>query len=192
MKKMIRKVYNNLRYMDKPLLIVSMILIIYGLFNIVTASSREAISIDAPLFYYFFKHGEMLLIGLILGLIILNVDTKKYKKITILLYIIIGVCLLYLTFYGVSNRGAKNWLKVGPITFQPSEFVKVILIVFLAYMLVKLQGQDKTEINKFWKLAVTLLISGVPIVLIVLEPDYGTVMAFVVAIAFMLFAYRNR
>ena len=58
----------------------------------------------------------------------------------------------------------------------------------MAYILSKLQRDDKGEINKIWKLGLTLIAAGVPIVLIAVQPDYGTVMAFVVGVCFMLFA----
>ena len=177
MKSIVRKVYNNLTNMDKPLLISSMILILYGLFNIVTASSREAISIDAPLFYYFFKHGQMLLIGLVLGLIILNVDSKKYNFISMVLYIILGICLIYLTLYGVSNRGAKNWLKIGSIIFQPSEFAKPVIIVCLAILYEKnykfFKNKKENHLNKIFIIAIVgLFFAG----LIFIQKDFGTML----------------
>lgn len=188
MKSIIRKLYNNLRYMDKPLLIVSMILIIYGLFNIVTASSREAISIDAPLFYYFFKHGEMLLIGLFLGIIVLNVDSKDYSKITVLLYIIISICLFYLTFYGVSNRGAKNWLRIGSISFQPSEFAKPIIIVALALLYEKNYKAFRSKKTNHFSIFARVAFVGLFLaVLIFLQKDFGTMLIILTIFTFMFF-----
>lgn len=167
--------YNNMRYMDKPLLIVSMLLIIYGLFNIVTASSREAVSIDAPLFYYFFRHGQMLLIGLFLGLIILNTDSKYYKFISKLLYIIIGACLVILYVKGTANRGAKNWLYVGPFSFQPSELAKPILIVVLAllYEYYSRFFKDKKQ-NHYTVIGKITFIGILFAVIILLSKDFGT------------------
>lgn len=188
MKSIIRKLYNNLRYMDKPLLIVSMILIIYGLFNIVTASSREAISIDAPLFYYFFKHGEMLLIGLFLGIIILNVDSKDYSKVTFLLYIVIAVCLFYLTFYGVSNRGAKNWLRIGSITFQPSEFAKPIIIVALALLYEKYYKAFRSKKTNHFSIFARVAFVGLFLAaLIFLQKDFGTMLIILTIFTVMFF-----
>lgn len=175
MKRLIKQIFNNLRYMDKGLFVVSTIIIIYGLFNIVTASSREAVSIDAPLYYYFFKHLEMLLIGLFLGMIILNVDTKKYKPIAIICYIVIGMFLIYLTFFGTINRGAKNWISFAGITFQPSEFAKPVIIVCLAlffeqnYNLFRKKG-----INHYNLIAKSLFIGLMFAGLIFLQKDLGT------------------
>lgn len=177
MKRLIKQIFNNLRYMDKGLFLVSAIIIIYGLFNVVTASSREAVSIDAPLYYYFFKHLQMLLIGIFLGMVILNVDTKKYKPIAIICYIVIGIILVYLTFFGTSNRGAKNWVSIAGITFQPSEFAKPIIIVCLAlffeenYHLFRKKG-----INHYNLIAKGLFIGLMFAGLIFLQKDLGTML----------------
>ncbi len=121
-------------------------------------------------------------------IIVIFVDYNLIAKISPPLYGLALIALVAVLFTEPIN-GASSWFKITEtITIQPSEFAKVILIIFLAFILVKFQKRDKTEIDKIWKLGVILLIVGVPIVLIVLQPDYGTVMAFVVAIAFMLFA----
>ena len=186
MKRLIKHIFNNLRYMDKQLFFASTILIIFGLFNIVTASSREAISIEAPLYYYFFKHGQMLLIGLFLGLIILNTDSKHYKLWTMIAYIAICICLFYLAFYGVSNRGAKNWIKIGPITFQPSEFIKPIIIVLLALLFEKFYKFFKTKnINHYNKIAVIFFTICIPSSFVFLQKDFGTMLIILIIFIFM-------
>ncbi len=175
MKRLIKQIFNNLRYMDKQLFVVSLIIIVYGLFNIVTASSREAVSIDAPLYFYFFKHLQMLAIGIFLGMIILNVETKQYKPFAIIGYIVIGILLLYLTFFGTSNRGAKNWISIAGITFQPSEFAKPIIIVCLALFYEKYYNYFKTKgINHYDKISIALFIGLAFAVLIFLQKDLGT------------------
>lgn len=121
-------------------------------------------------------------------IIVIFIDYNFIAKISPVLYAFALIALVAVLFTEPIN-GASSWFKLSEtVTIQPSEFAKIILIIFLAYMLVKLQGRDKTEINKIWKLGVVALITGLPVVLIVLQPDYGTVMAFVVSIVFMLFA----
>ncbi len=188
MKHMIKHIFSNLRYMDKPLLFVSMLLIIFGLFNIVTASSREAVSIDAPLFYYFFRHGQMVLIGLILGLFILNVDSKTYKPIVIILYVFIAVCLIYLLLYGQTNRGAKNWLNIGPIIFQPSEFAKPIIIVSLALLYEKYYRFLKDKSKKHYTTISLIFFIGLFLAgIIFLQKDFGTMLIILFIFAVLFF-----
>lgn len=128
------------------------------------------------------------LISIPIMIIILFIDYNIIAKMSPVLYGIAILALVAVLFTAPIN-GAHSWFKISEsVTIQPSEFSKVILIIFIAYILVKLQRQDKTEINKIWKLLIIGIISAIPIVLIALQPDYGTVMAFVVSIAFMLFA----
>ncbi len=128
------------------------------------------------------------LISIPIMVIVLFIDYNLIAKISPVLYGLALIALVAVLFTEPIN-GASSWFKISDsITIQPSEFAKVILIIFLAYIIVQFQKRDKTEINRIWKLALTLLIAGVPMGLIVLQPDYGTVMAFIVAVAFMLFA----
>ena len=89
MKLVIRKFSRLISHMDKKLLITTIILFTFGLLNIVTASSRESINYDYPLYYYFYQQIKILFAGVIVSLIILNIDTKDYKKWAILAYLFI-------------------------------------------------------------------------------------------------------
>lgn len=181
MKQLIRNCFNNFKNMHKGLFMISLIIIIYGLFNIVNASSREAISLDVPLFYYFYKHLEMILIGVFLGLFIINVDTKKYKPLAIFCYIVIGIFLFYLAFFGKSNRGAKNWIKLGPLVFQPSEFIKPIIIVCLSLFFEKYKNFFRNKnINHYNKIGTSLFIGLGYAILIFLQKDLGTMIILVI------------
>ena len=121
-------------------------------------------------------------------IIAICVDYNTITKISPVLYGLAIISLIAVLFTEPIN-GARSWFKISEnTTIQPSEFCKIILIIFMAYILSKLQRDDKGEINKIWKLGLTLIAAGVPIVLIAVQPDYGTVMAFVVGVCFMLFA----
>ena len=128
------------------------------------------------------------MISIPIMIIVICIDYNLIARISPVLYGLAIVALIAVLFTEPIH-GASSWFKISEsFTIQPSEFAKIILIIFLAYVLVQFQKGDKTEINKIWKLGVILLTVGVPIVLIAVQPDYGTVMAFVVAIAFMMFA----
>ncbi len=121
-------------------------------------------------------------------IVVIFIDYNFIAKISPVLYGLAIIALVGVLFTEPIN-GATSWFKITEnITFQPSEFAKFILIIFLAYIITKLQKDKKTKINKIWKLAIVALIVGVPVLLIIMQPDYGTVASFVVAVAFMLFA----
>ena len=84
-------------------------------------------------------------------------------------------------------NGATSWFDIGFFSLQPSEFAKVFVILFMTYVITKIQAQKRENINKITKLFVILLTVAVPILLIIKEPDYGTAAAFIVATIMMLF-----
>ena len=80
MKKALRGGFRLFQDMDKGLLIVTIILFLFGLLNIVTASSSEATANNTSLYYFFYQQLKMIGIGVILGIIILNIDTKNAHR----------------------------------------------------------------------------------------------------------------
>lgn len=177
MKQLFRRIFKDFKYMDKQLLICSLIMIAYGLLNIVTASSREAVDKEVPLYYFFFKQSMMLIIGFIAGFIIVKTDSKNYSFIAKLSFVIIGICLVYLSLYGNSNRGAKNWVSIFGITFQPSEFAKPIIIVCLSLLFEKYYAFFKTKgINHYNKIAIILFVGLAFAAIIFLQKDLGTML----------------
>lgn len=172
--KNIRKTFAD---MDKVLFFTTLILIIFGTLNIVTASSREAVvNADANLFYYFFKHSIILVVSFIAFLIVLRIDTKKYRKMIPIIYIIILGLNLFLILKGVSTRGAQNWIKIpGFGNFQPSEFAKPTLIIALALLFEtyykKLNDPKEKHDIIIWKILGFGLIFAV---LVFLQKDLGT------------------
>lgn len=181
---------NNFKKLDKVLLFTSLLLFVFGLLNIVTASSREAVvRYQASLYHYFYKQSEMLIIGLILSFFILMFKPQVYKKLSkILFFVILGVCL-YLFMYGTELKGATNWLNIPGlnIAIQPSEFAKIIIIVYLATLLEKDQHilqnhSDKIYEKIGWIIAVGLVIP----VIVFLQKDFGT-MFIMTVIFFVIF-----
>lgn len=167
----------NLKNMNGLLLFLTMLMFIYGLFNIVTASSREAeVMYNVSLYYYFFRQLKMLILGLIGSLIIINVDTKKYPFISFILYIVIFGLLIYMLFHGTADRGSINWINLPFIgRFQPSEAAKPISIVFFAFILDKLSKQVNNESNQRWRYIIALfLIMFILPGIIFFQNDMGT------------------
>ncbi|MFH1739308.1 MAG: FtsW/RodA/SpoVE family cell cycle protein [bacterium] len=84
--------------------------------------------------------------------------------------------LLVLVFFVDPIKGARSWIKLPglPISFQPSEFMKIVTILFLAHRL----GRRSGEVKGFWGLFEPLLIGAVPAVMVLAQPDLGTAMIF--------------
>ncbi|WP_028021892.1 rod shape-determining protein RodA [Enterovibrio calviensis] len=103
----------------------------------------------------------------ILALIGLStVPAKVYENVAPKLFIITIVLLLGVIIAGDTVNGAKRWLALGPIRFQPSELIKVAMPMMMAWLIVKDPGRPGLK-----KIAVCALVSALPVVLIAIQPD---------------------
>lgn len=178
----------KIKYMDKILLVITIILALYGLFNIVTASSREAVTnLDKSLFYYFYRHLAVLIIGFIAFLVIIRIDIKKYSKILPLIFIITLGLNLWLVMKGNSTRGANNWISLGFFNLQPSEISKIVIILCLSFLFEKFYKYLNNNNLKHTEEVITIIIIGILIPGVVfLQKDLGTAIV-LFAIFFILY-----
>ena len=84
-------------------------------------------------------------------------------------------------------NGASSWFDLKIFTFQPAEFAKIFVILTLATLICKIQERGQNQINKPIKLIECIAIVFIPVLLIIIQPDYGTAMAFLISTALMLF-----
>ena len=105
------------------------------------------------------------------------------------LFYLISLILLIAVLFTTPISGATSWFKITDgISFQPSEIAKVAVVIFLAFMMNKLQVKGREEINKIWKLIIFMIFAFIPVLLIIMQPDYCTAAAFIMAILFILFS----
>lgn len=168
----------NLKDLDKPLLIITVGLFIFGLLNIVTASSSESVTrYNTSLYYYFFQQLKMLGIGLLLSLFIINIDTKKYRFFAPLAFFTILALLIYLLLAGSDTCGSRNWLNIFGFTFQPSEFAKPIIIVCLGLLFETFYKKLRNKKIKHYDMIGIILFVGLLIpVIVFLQKDFGTML----------------
>ncbi len=123
--------------------------------------------------------------GIITMIIFVLLDYEFLGKVYIPIYIASNLLLLAVLVWGIGmdQWGAQSWLKIGPLIFQPSEFVKIGLIISLA----KFMDNNKESINEPFTLLKILAFAFTPVLLILLQPDAGTAMVFIFFIAVMLF-----
>ncbi len=144
-------------------------------------------------------NGESLktqLIATILGFlsffIIFFIDFDLFKKLRWLVYLVIIAGLASTMFIGVGGEtwGANLWIRVGSFTFQPSEFAKVLLILFLAAFIDK----NKADVNKVSFVFKYFLVALIPVALIIKQGDFGTAMVtlFIVAVMFFMSGIKIR
>ena len=185
-KRSLRKIFHDL---DKPLLFVSMALFIFGLLNIVTASSRAAVvNYDVSIYYYFYRQLLFIMIGLIMSLIIIKIDTKSYKIIIPVLFVVV-IILNLVALTGEELSGSKNWIDLGFIKLQPSEFSKPIIIVLMSIMFEKYYRKLRTlDSKRYNAIGIILFLSMIIPALIFLQKDFGTLLITLFIVGMMLLA----
>ena len=160
------------------LLIATIILSIIGL--VALFSATQEVGYDE-----FYKQCIWFVVSLIIMIIVMLIDYEVIVKTSPIFYGIFIVLLIAVLFTKPVN-GATSWFDIGFFSFQPAEFAKIFVILFLAYAINKIQMNNRSNINKPTRLLILLAILGIPVLLIVMQPDYGTAAAFIVAIALML------
>lgn len=174
-----------IKYIDKPLLIVTLILFILGLIMVFSASNVTAYMSHAVSPYnYFFKQGAFLIFGFFLSLIMIRFNTKSYGFFSwILMLVSIGLLVLLLVIGSAKNQ-AISWFDLGPISIQPSELVKVITIVFLANYYDGNQKKLKKWTSSLFPIGICAIIAA----LIFIQPDLGTTIIYVCIVAIIFFS----
>lgn len=171
------------KYLDKPLLIISIILFVVGLIMVFSSSNVTAYMTHAASPYnYFIKQGAFLLVGLIFSLIMIKFNTKLYGILSWTLFLGVGVSLFALLFIGKTKNQAISWYDLGLFSFQPSEFIKVISIIWMA----EYYEKNKDNLSSYWVSLFPLFACGIIAILIFVQPDLGTTIIYLV-IVFAIF-----
>lgn len=127
------------RAVNYSFLAISLILIAFGILFLANLSAPASLQTFGNTHYYWLHQTYALLIGFVLALIALKVPLRFIQKVAPMLFIINVVLLLavFLPFFGVKFWGASRWINIGGNTFQPSEFLKITAVLFLAAWLSK-------------------------------------------------------
>ncbi len=152
---------------DWTLFLTASMLAVIGVINLYSATSVAR----AALSEIYIQQVYWLVLGGILAAVVAVIDYRHYERLGYLLYGV-GIVFLVLVFIlGKDIRGSSRWIAIGSFGFQPSEFMKLFLIIALAKYL---HDDPKTEARGIKDLALPALITAVPTVLILKQPDLGT------------------
>lgn len=160
-----------LQRMDKPILLISIIMFAFGLIMVLSASSMESyMRYGFSPYHYFIRQAIFLGVGIIPFIFIIVFPTNKYRHlINIAMFGIIGV-LFGLTVWGTVAKNAQSWFSIGPFNIQPSELAKIIIIMFLAIY----YDKHKDELDNQWILIKPLILCIIIFLLVAIQPDLGT------------------
>ncbi|MBR2678160.1 MAG: FtsW/RodA/SpoVE family cell cycle protein [Bacilli bacterium] len=159
------------KYLDKPLLIVTIILFLIGLVMVFSASNVTAyMSYVVSPYYYFIRQGIFLIAGLFVFLFMIRMNTKTYGIFSWGLLLILMASLVVLLAIGTAKNRAVSWFDLGFFSVQPSEFVKIVTIIFLAYY----YDRNKNKLKSWSKSLFPIGICAAVAALIFMQPDLGT------------------
>ena len=171
-----RKILKNIEW---GIIICTLLLVIIGLVALTSATKNSN-------YEELKKQILWVAVSIPVMIVIIFIDYEFIAKISPILYGIIIVLLIAVLFTEPIN-GATSWFDIGSFSFQPAEFAKIVSILMLAVVITKIQRKGKDEISKISKISLVLLTFAVPTILIIKQPDYGTALAFIMALVFMLF-----
>jgi rod shape determining protein RodA len=171
-----KRIFKNMEWW---IVIWGIALCIIGLIALFSATSEAN-------YNEFSKQIIWIVISIVAMFIVMMLNYNILVKTSPVLYGI-SIILLILVLFTEPINGATSWFSLGDFAFQPSEFAKIAVILFIAFANSKIQENGKEQINKPWNLLIVLAIVALPILLILMQPDYGTAAAYITALALILF-----
>lgn len=170
-----------LRRTDFVLLAATAGILIMSLIVIGSATHINTPSDDR--YWFVARQGLFALMNIGIAAFLMNFDYKMLQGYGNKLYLFNLVMLIAVMLVGQSALGAQRWISLGPISIQPSEFSKLIMIISLATMLEKRVG----ELNTLHDLLPVAAYVGVPFLLVLKQPDLGTSLVFMAIFFGMVF-----
>lgn len=169
-----------LKNTEWTILIVSLVLFAIGLVALFSATQSTEYSEFKTQIQWFLVSVPFLIMAYM-------IDYNVIARFSTVIYLVMIGLLIGVLFTDPIN-GATSWYRFGgTAAVQPSELAKVVVVLFISFLINKMQIRGRREINRFWKLLIVLFFMAIPIGLIILQPDYGTAMAYIVAMTFILF-----
>lgn len=176
-KKQVRAKRRSIGEMDTAFLLIVLILLAFGLIMVFSASYANALYYDHDSLLYIKKQGLFAVVGIVAMLLISKIDYRWYKKFVLPIYLFgLGLLVVVLFF---EHNGARRWINLGPLgTFQPSEYMKLAVIIIFATMIAANYERMRTGYG-FWPFFALLI----PVVgLMMLEPHLsGTIIICAIA-----------
>lgn len=176
---------------DHIILICALTLVALGLTMVLNASTVMAQSEYHDPYFFIKRQALYAVLGLVVLYLGRSINYHRYERLAYPFLFLTLICLLLVFTPGIGGkvRGAARWIKLGPFNVQPSEFTKLAVALFLAYSLTK--KQDKMKVFSIGFVP-HMVVAGIFIVLVGLEPDFGTAITIAAIVFTMLFVGGTR
>lgn len=172
--------------LDYPLLLCALGLLAFGWVMVTSASMSIAEACCQNPFHYSIRHAIALGLALVLGLMAYSVPSHWWERHGVWLFLGSALVLILVLIPGIGRtvNGATRWIPLGPLNVQPSEFVKLFAIVYVAGYLVRHADKVVNQISGFIR---PLVLIGAAALLILMQPDFGTTAVMLATVMGMLF-----
>ena len=165
------------------MLIIIFILMLFSLINNYSASF-----IMGNYQSYFVKELIWYLVGFLLIFLMIKLNISLLYKYSFYFYLFGNFLLILALTIGPEINGSTSWLQIGPVSLQPSEFMKIFLVLFLYYI-----SNKNKKIRDYQYILITLLIVLIPSILTFLEPDTGAVILYwIIYLGFLIHRKLNK
>jgi rod shape determining protein RodA len=161
-------------HIDVPLLLLLLLLTVYGLFVLYSGSGSDMDAVIRQARYFALAYGVMFVIA--------QINLQRTMRWAPWFYLLGLGLLVAVIFVGVGAKGAQRWLSLGGFRFQPSEILKLVLPLTIAWYLA-----DRSLPPRLVHILVCLALLGLPALLILKQPDLGTALLIASSGLFVLF-----
>jgi cell division protein FtsW len=171
---------------DITLLFPVLFLVGVGIVMVYSASSALALKEFGTSYYFLKKQSIFALLGIVVLVVSCHIPYRIYRSLAypLLFLAIMFLSAILISGFGYSAGGAKRWFRIAGFTFQPSEFARFALVIYLAYSMNRKMDRIKAFSVGFLP---HVLVLGLLTVLIMLQPDFGSVVIFGAITWIMLF-----
>ncbi|MCS6192861.1 MULTISPECIES: cell division protein FtsW [Shewanella] len=169
---------------DRALLTAVLSLIGFGFVMVMSASMPEAQTLTGNPFYFMTRHVGYLVGCLAIAAFVLRVEMQTWQRWSPMLLLVVGLMLLAVLVVGTTVNGATRWLSIGPIRIQVAEVAKFAFAIYMAGYLVRRHQEVRENAKGFYK---PIAVFAIYAVLILMQPDLGTVVVLFVGTVGLLF-----
>ncbi len=152
------------------------LILVIGTLLVWSATSSNDVLTGGDSTAYLHKHLVNIMIGLVLAAAVMATDHRWVRIVTPLVYVASVIGLLLVLLMGTTINGSRSWLMLGGLSIQPAEFAKLAVVIGMAMIIAERTENSRQRRVGLVDVALMGVIAGIPAVLILLQPDLGTML----------------
>ncbi len=152
---------------DKALILATYLICLFGIIVLYSATQAKGLPLSKS---FILKQMSWIVMGTVLFILMINFSYQKFIDMAYFLYGVNIMFLILVLLIGGARLGAQRWFSIGNFAFQPSEFIKLNLILALASYI----GSRKEAMPNLTSLFVPIVLLALPFILVIVQPDLGT------------------